>query len=151
MNDITKDIKEWLEMLNKYKVKSQRPVVGNSKDCNLFQNCISNLANEIKNIDEYTNNYLLNITQNICYKSNSMNYKQEILFGVNACCLTMLKEIVDLIDSESFQRKLKVKKPKIFISHSSKDIKYIEIFVEMLKAKIFMIIYLTNLRNMTFT
>lgn len=41
--------------------------------------------------------------------------------------------IADFIDSGLFEAKLKVKKPKIFISHSEKDIAYVSKFVELLE------------------
>ena len=107
----------------------------------MFKTRISELANKIKLVDENISNQLLGIAKNIFYSNpnNQSNYAStgfhvtDSSIYISNCCLTALQALVALIDTESFQSKLKVKKSKIFISHSSDDALYVGAFVSMLE------------------
>ncbi|MCL2775418.1 MAG: toll/interleukin-1 receptor domain-containing protein [Oscillospiraceae bacterium] len=87
---------------------------------NRFSNSASYYLEEITNIGNRTEGGSL---------MSSVNTVLEILYKFR----DQVESEIIKPDLESFPSKSKFKKPKIFISHSSKDIKYIEVFVEMLK------------------
>jgi hypothetical protein len=129
MNDLTREIHNDIDFIKnpKKKLFGEYFSTINHKQSEEFLNHINVLADKIKPYDSSCYENLMEIKEHICFQRNNNEFLVHIAFFYG------LKTIVRYIDSDVFQMKLHQKTPKIFISHASKDIAYIDAFVSLLE------------------
>jgi len=99
----------------------------------VIKKCIRDLDSLIKSYDDYIHENLFAISEKIFIPATTVFGISTGNYIVDNYYLGVLDTIADFIDSELFQSKFKLKKPKIFISHSEKDFAYVSKFVELLE------------------
>jgi len=132
MVDFVKEIKEDLDRLDNIHLRYNGNPLLSRANTDAFVKEITELADNIATIDEFSHDQLTEISKYIC-KDWLADGPYAGNFIVNNYFRGALQSIVDFIDSDSFRCKFKTKKPKIFISHSTDDKQYVGKFVQMLE------------------
>ena len=98
----------------------------------VIKKCIRELDDMIKPYDNNIHEKLFIVSERLFITATAFGISTGD-YIVDNLYLGVLDTIADFIDSDLLEAKFKVKKPKIFISHSEKDIAYVSKFVELLE------------------